>query len=231
MNGYSNTLVYADSAYTNIRCFYVAMTGKVDGITISNGHINYTEGDYTGGGGAYVTTNGIIQNCYFVNNTASNQGAAYAYQGGGGANVFGSGLISNCLFVGNRAAQGAGAAWHYGAGGAVLMKIGRVLDSTMISNYAQGNGSAIRSISGSDIISNCFASYNTSANLSGVVNMDSSGAQLLNSVISNNTGNTYGAGVVVSAAGIVRDCKIVYNNGGLRAGGLEMGPGSYVSNW
>lgn len=228
LNGYFNTLVYADSAQTNIRCFYVANTGVVDGITISNGHINYVAGDYTGGGGAYVATNGIIQNCYFVNNTASNQGALYFYQGGGGANVHGNGLISNCLFVGNRAAQGAGAPWHYGVGGAVLLNSGRVLDSIMISNYAQGNGAAIRSINGSDIISNCFASYNTSANLSGVVSIDANGAKLLNSVISNNTGNTYGAGV--AGGGIVRDCTIVNNNGGLRAGGMEIGGGGYVSN-
>lgn len=157
LNGYSNTLVYADSAQTNLRCFYVANTGVVDGITISNGHIDYIAGDYAGGGGAYVTTNGTIQNCYFVNNSASNQlSGAYLYQGGGGANVFGNGLISNCLFVGNRAVQGVGAGWTYGTGGAVLMNNGRVLDSIMISNYAQSYGSGIRSVSGVDIISNCF---------------------------------------------------------------------------
>lgn len=217
MNGYSNTLVYAGWPTWTTRCFYVTRTGIVDGFTISNGHY-YGNNDYSGGGGAWVATNGLVQNCYFVNNICSNAGA---YTGGGGAYVAARGIVSNCLIFSNMCYDGGDGAYSGNGGGVMVGASAYVLSCQIISNYLSGYGGGGVYFFGSGVVSNCLIAYNRSAVRTGggaeLNNVDQ--GQLINCVVSNNSANEDGGGAALVNRGLMRDCVVV-NNYAREGGGI-----------
>jgi hypothetical protein len=216
MNGWSNTLVYLDwPAYTS-RCFYVS-NSVVDGFAVSNGHF-YSSASVPGGGGAFIASNGLMQNCYFVGNVAS---STYNYGSGGGGAYINKGMVSNCIFFTN-CALGSPSTYS-GNGGAIDVSAGYVLNCTIISNYCAYHGGGINASSA--IISNCpMIAYNR--------NLNSAGGGLYGSgtcmvcVIRNNSG--FGGGGAYWG-GLIADCVIINNTEGSSAtggGGLYLSSGS-----
>lgn len=213
VNGYTNTFVYADwPAYTT-RCFYVVNTGTLDGFTVSNGHF-YGSNDYLGGGGAYVATNGIIQNCFFGNNVCSNSGK---YSGGGGVYAGSNAVISNCIFVLNKVYQPSGGSTIIFGGGVHGRYCSKIIDSTIISNYAVNGGGGVYMQGKNTIISNCFIADNSGSPGAGAV-METPGQLLVDSVISNNSSSGSAAGIFNYAN--VLNCLIINNRAGSTAGGI-----------
>ena len=220
VSGWTNTLVYADYPNCTTRVFYVACTGEVVGFTISNGY-NITS---LGGGGAHVTTNAVIRNCYFVNNSSTNV-TSWTAGSGGGVWVGGGSMstVSNCLFVSNQV--------FCGAGGGIYLNDGYALGCTVLSNRASGSGSYYYLWNGGGIhqngglISNCHVAFNYCQGYGGGIRGT---LRVVNSVISNNSVGNGGGGISEqSTSGYIKDCIIINN----QAGGLEFHHGNnWVSN-
>lgn len=114
----------------------------------------------TGGGIQIINSNSIISDSSFLNNTGRVWGGA----------IFSLSNISilNCMFVNNSAAMDGGAVYTSSSQGPSIE------DSTFLSNNAEATGGAIRSSSGSPVISNCFFGNNSSGNGGALYENDSS---------------------------------------------------------
>ena len=153
-----------DMAGSNIRAFYVTASGvTIKDLTIKNAHSN------DGMAGAiYFSSSGTVENCNFINNSASMYGGAMyggsavncnfegnsvtSSRGCGGAMYNGSAV--NCIFTGNTAGYGAGAMYRGSAvncnfvdnsasiiGGAMLF--GSAVNCNFVGNSAKVHGGAM----------------------------------------------------------------------------------------
>ena len=153
-----------DMAGSNIRAFYVTASGvTIKDLTIKNAHSN------DGMAGAiYFSSSGTVENCNFINNSASMYGGAMYggsavncnFEGNsvtssrscGGAMYNGSAV--NCIFTGNTAGYGAGAMYRGSAvncnfvdnsasiiGGAMLF--GSAVNCNFVGNSAKVHGGAM----------------------------------------------------------------------------------------
>ena len=84
VNGPATTLICGSNSMS---CIYLANGAILSGFTLTNGLLNAFSAK---GGGAYcASTNTVITNCVFINNSASQGGGAY------------SGTLINCMLQGN----------------------------------------------------------------------------------------------------------------------------------
>ncbi|MGX8694494.1 MAG: right-handed parallel beta-helix repeat-containing protein, partial [Methanobrevibacter sp.] len=132
---------------------------------------NFVNNHAIGAGGAIWSASGSVEDCIFVNNTASNGGAIWIDYGSvincnftnnnatisGGAVYFnGNGEVTNCNFTNNSASD-----W----GGAIYMYSGSVEYCNFVNNHAIGAGGAIWSASGS--VEDCNFTNNTATSSDG----------------------------------------------------------------
>ena len=170
--------------------------------TISNISFRNNNGE-NGGAMMNSSSNITINDCKFISNTTTKEhssGAIYgegyasctinrsvfdSNNGGGIAAFRGSYSVDRCVFVGNT---------NNGYGGAAYMRIGNltVRNSVFVSNSSDGHGGAIYIVhenneSSANIYNSTF--YNNTAIQSGNA-IYGSGATIINSIFSNNTGST-----------------------------------------
>ena len=107
VNGYASTVIEGqwDSASTNgpgsIRCAWIGDGAALNGFTLRNGATrggNFITTDLQYGGGAWLSTNGVISDCVLSNN--------FARWGGGGVAF---GRVNNCFLTYNSSQYGGGA--------------------------------------------------------------------------------------------------------------------------
>jgi len=253
MNGWSNTLVYADWPTYTTRVFSVANTGVLDGFAISNGHVfGYTNSSGTNhvfGGGAYIAASATVQNCYFTYNVCSNVGygvgsggggifasnatvrncyfvtnTVYAGQGGGGGLFWGVAVIDNCDFIMNSTAMDLG----YGGGLFIKDSGGRLWNSRIISNTAYAQGGGVLANNSACTFSNCTIAFNRAGTQGGGVNIGSS-VHMTDCVISKNVGNP-GGGVYAYNDQIFKNCQIVNNSSAGLGGGINLSYAGVLTN-
>ena len=113
-----------DMAQSGHRAFYITTAG----VTIKN--LTIKNANYEGSGGAiYFSQSGTVENCNFINNTATDGGAVYFRD---------EGNVRNCNFTNNKAT--ANRCW----GGAVFFwGEGNVRNCNFINNTANPDGGAV----------------------------------------------------------------------------------------
>ncbi|WP_296885873.1 Ig-like domain repeat protein, partial [uncultured Methanobrevibacter sp.] len=113
-----------DMAQSGHRAFYITTAG----VTIKN--LTIKNANYKGSGGAiYFSQSGTVENCNFINNTATDGGAVYFRD---------KGNVTNCNFTNNKAT--ANRCW----GGAVFFwGEGNVRNCNFINNTANPDGGAV----------------------------------------------------------------------------------------
>lgn len=139
-----------------------------------------------GGGG--VTLNGArIQNSLIIGNTSGSRGGS----GGGGVNVEGAAsIVSNCIIQGNSCVTTAGSS---GIGGGIRLGTGGLATHCIISenNSHHGGGAAVHH------------------------------GNLVKSIVSNNQSTAFGGGVYQqSGSGMTSECLITHNTSGDGGGGV-----------
>ena len=136
-----SSAAYGGAIYMkNWTCSEHPTAGRIDGCVFSNCTAA------TSGGAVYAQTAGLVRNCGFAGNQASNGGALYVEKSRRGLSV-----VSNCTFTGNTAVDA-----RYGAGGAVF-GWSNVVDSVFTANTAAYRGGAVINVEnlvGSTLTSN-----------------------------------------------------------------------------
>lgn len=212
VNGWSNTLVYADWPSYTTRVFYVVNTGVLDGFTISNGH--WWGNATLGGGGAFIASSSTVQNCYFTYNACSNT----ADVGGGGGAYTATAKVHNCYFVSNIIFKGLG-------GGGVFCQGTLITNSYFIMNHAAnasayGGGMYLQYARCTNRLWNCFIISNTVVGYAGGIYAENGGGTILNCTIAcNRAGNSGGGGGIAWLVDMT-DCVISNNYAGTGAGGI-----------
>ena len=186
-------------------------------------------GNSAGNGGAINTYSGTVENCKFVNNTATFYGGAVYIQGngtvtnsnftentalvGGALYLLNENSVTNCNFVNNSAAYNGGAIWMY---------YGNIENSTFTDNKATNNesyGGAIFIFSGS--IENCNFTNNTATYDGGAVYFYSNGT-VTNCNFADNTAFEYGGAVYLPYNGTVTKCNFVNNSATFYGGAVYL---------
>ncbi|HKQ40084.1 MAG TPA: PKD domain-containing protein [Verrucomicrobiae bacterium] len=213
VNGPLMTIVEGSSSPPT-RCAYLTNGASLSGFTLTNGWVQHSISDYSGGG-AY---GGTLTNCMLVGNSAQNgAGAAlctlnnctlagnYADNYGGGAH---GSILESCTLTNNHALFGGGAyqctlnncavrdnTAIYGGGG-VSDSVAN--NSRLSGNLAQDGGGAFQSK-----MNNCSLSRNTAQTQGGGANT----CALNNCIITGNSA-VYGGGV---NEGAMTNCIAYYN--------------------
>ncbi len=210
INGNGNVIIDANH---KSRIFVIAQGANVTlkGITFVNANSTILpNGDQTGHGGSIFANGEVhIDNCNFIDNTAT-------YGNGAGVFIKGSGsTITNSYFKNNRALNNGNDG--IGAGAAVFIVDAnnvKISHTTFVDNYAGLNGGAIASKDGftNCTIINCTFEHNTANGSAGAVGMQGTNFKMYNSTFKynearglfNETGTTphypgNGGGIVVRA--------------------------------
>jgi len=181
-------------------------------------------------GGLYMD-GGVATGCLFSNNVS-------IYKGGG-AHLYGGGLITNCTFSGNNARYGGGVCVQTGTvanclmfsnttrandgGGAYLTGTNALLmNCTSSWNSAAANGGGVAINYG--LVTNCVINNNYAQNGGGVYMANTS--TLANCIIAGNSNldGAVGGGINCSTLnGLVINCQITSNRGGIYGGGFSYG--------
>jgi parallel beta-helix repeat protein len=212
-NGPTGTIIKGNSPRGDaaVRCAYVAAGCVLDGFTLSNGATR-AAGDTAkeqSGGGAWCESGGMISNCWFVSNTASQGGAAYG------------GTLSTCTLLRNVASGSGGGAYQ-----------ATLRDCTVVSNRAaNGGGAASCVLNGSALTNNtgttaaggayqctlvaCTVAVNMAADGGGTYQATVVGCTLAGNSASGNGGGSY--------LGTLTNCTLVANSAAYYGGGAYQG--------
>ncbi len=212
------------------------------GFDVNNGRVvrsvvsNCTAGN---GGGAYVTSNSVLEQCLIVSNRASSTGggirnngsATYidctvssnyaSYQAGGFFLVGGfSAVISNCLIEANSATRYSAASSGYG-GGFYALGGDRIVGCTIRNNTAGDAGGGARTSSGA-VWERCVFQSNLAENTGGGLHIfATAGITARDCLIAGNSAQTNGGGIYSEvSAWNLWNCTIVANSAGGTGGGL-----------
>ena len=183
-----------DMNESNIQVFKVTAFGvTIKNLTINNANYN------DNGGAICFTKSGTVENCNFINNTASNGGAIYF----GYDYVFSEygirGTVENCNFINNKVAS------VEGDGGAICMHSGTITNCNFVNNFAW-NGGAVNM--GSGTVVNCsFA--NNSVGSAVLVRGDS---EVINCNFTNNSASWQGGAIDFMSCGNVTGCNFINNS-------------------
>src|SRR5258708_3007102 len=192
VNGSSVTMIDGGKVR---RCAYLADGVVLTGFTLTNGN------SANGGGVFCISTNVLISNCLFINNTAGSGGGAY------------SGTLTNCTLTGNTCP---------GTGGNGAGASGCILNNCMLTGNVTGmtfpNGTGATSGAGANncTLNNCTLSgnkaYGAGAIGGGAYNSILNGFTLANGYAD------YGGGGAYSCA--LTNCTVSGNSSGYGGGGV-----------
>ena len=219
VNGPALTAIegFATNDISAIRCVYLTNNAVMIGFTLTNGATiqgNDYVHEWNGGGAWCESSNVVVSNCFFVNNTAQGDGGGvyggtlldctftnnYGYDGGGAM----SGSLDHCTLLNNRS--------YYGGGACNSTLTSCTLTGNFTytdSDYTANGGGA----SGCTL-ANCVLTGNISNNGGGA-----SGCTLVNCVLAGNTSDgVYFAGGGGASGSTLVNCTVVGNNS-VNAGG------------
>ena len=207
-----------DMAGSTIRAFSVSASGVIiKNLTIKN--VNYN-----GNGGAiYFSSSGTVENCNFINNTATGDNSY-----GGAVYFSSSGTVENCNFINNTATG------DYSYGGAVYFySNGNVANCNFINNKVTGDynygGAIYFSSSGTTHeVRNCNFSNNTASNGDGGVIYFNNHGEVTKCNFSNNKARWSGA-IYFRETGNVTNCNFTNNNVSFNGGAIKIFSGSVTN--
>jgi len=193
VNGMIKTIIDGGFPGKSNRCFYIDNGDKIDGFTIKHGYAHGSGGNMysDSGGGVYLRSGGIVQNCKICENT------------GGGVFFFRTkGIVQNCIICSNSETLKGGGVYYY---------MGGTIKNCVISNNsasASGGGIYFYRTRG-DIINSLI--YGNQAKLGGGIYCDDCGTIQNCTIINNYASDGYGGGVFCDDGGVVQN-SILYGN-------------------
>ena len=221
----------------------------VNGGLIQNCDILNNNSKYNGGG-AYISINGVFDNCYCQYNTSESGACFSLYNGGtisntyigfntalstgGGIEIESKGVVTNC-FIDNNIANGTSSVNTFAYGGGIsafgpntIISGCTISNNTSSSNVGSSYGGGIRCFDGVKI-SNCTISGNSCSNGNGG-GIEMYNSTIENSIIKNNLGYE-GGGIATKLSNNIRNCLIYNNTSKSNGGGLNVeGAGTNITN-
>lgn len=183
-----------------------------DAVHLTLKNITFINANVVGFGGAVSMETGhvYVDNCNFINNTASvNAGGISNY---GTEEEKGYLLVTNSLFVNNHAE-------HDGGALTTCYANSYIYNCTFISNSAHRDGGAIRvSVSGYADVKNCIFMYNHADEWGGAYYSWASNSEIDRCIFMNNTAGTNGGAVMISGNMTLTN-SIIVNNTSNETGG------------
>ena len=183
-----------------------------DAVHLTLKNITFINADVVGFGGAVSMETGhvYVDNCNFINNTASvNAGGISNY---GTEEEKGYLLVTNSLFVNNHAE-------HDGGAVTTCYANSYIYNCTFISNSAHRDGGAIRvSVSGYADVKDCIFMYNHADEWGGAYYSWASNSKIDRCIFMNNTAGTNGGAVMISGNMTLTN-SIIVNNTANETGG------------
>lgn len=178
---------------------------RSDAVHLTLKNITFINANVVGFGGAVSMETGhvYVDNCNFINNTASvNAGGISNY---GTEEEKGYLLVTNSLFVNNYAG-------HDGGAVTTCYANSYIYNSTFISNSAHRDGGAIRvSVAGYADVKDCVFMYNHADEWGGAYYSWASNSQIDRCIFMNNTAGTNGGAVMISGNMTLTNSIIVNN--------------------
>ncbi len=229
--------------YSGVRCAYVANGARLSGFTLRDG-TSLSFSTAIGGGGAFVDSNGIVEDCVVTNCTAQS--------GGGGVFCRANGLAIECTVVGNYTDGDGGGVYLYGAeaalrrsavshnatgvagegGGVCVYDGGRVEDCTVEGNTTGGSGGGIF-VNKGGTVGDCLIQSNRCHQSGGGIALNKGGQADRCRVVGNSAeagGAGDGGGVDIVQEGLLRNSLIYDNTATYRGGGVRLRYGGTVEN-
>ena len=185
---------------------------RSDAVHASFKNITFINANVSGFGGAISMETGhvYVDNCQFINNTASvNAGGISNY---GTADQKGYLFVNNSLFVNNYAG-------HDGGAITTCYANSDIYNCVFISNSAHRDGGAIRvSVEGYGNVQDCIFMYNHADEWGGAYYSWSGTSNIDRCIFLNNTAGTNGGAIMVSGDIDISNSIIVNNSGGETGG-------------
>lgn len=185
---------------------------RSDSVHVTFKNITFINANVEGFGGAISMETGhvYVDNCNFINNTASvNAGGISNY---GNEKTKGYLFVNNSLFVNNYAG-------HDGGAITTCYANSDIYNCVFISNRAHRDGGAIRvSVQGYGNVQDCIFMYNHADEWCGAYYSWSGTSNINRGIFLNNTAGTNGGAVMVSGNIELANSIIMNNNGGETGG-------------
>jgi len=183
-----------------------------DSVHVTFKNITFINADVKGFGGAISMETGHVwvDNCIFINNTASvNAGGISNY---GNENIRGELHVNNTLFINNHGG-------HDGGAITTCYADSYIYNTVFINNSAHRDGGAIRvSVSGYGDVKDCIFMFNHADEWGGAYYSWSGTSNIEKCIFLNNTAGTNGGAVMVSGNINLKNSIIMNNNGGETGG-------------
>ncbi|WP_407380375.1 Ig-like domain repeat protein [Methanobrevibacter sp.] len=180
----------------------------------------------SGDGGAIRIDSGSVDNCTFVNNSASNYGGAIRFDD--------EGNVNNCVFVNNSVSSGSGGAIYFYDSDVnmdyYVPDISKrvVNNCTFVNNSASNYGGAVRFNAGG-IVDNCTFVNNRASTYGGSVDFYLKGS-VANSNFTNNVALNRGGAIRFYDEGTVGNCTFINNSASDSGGAVYFRYESKVTN-
>ena len=213
----------------------------VEGLTITNGHVDDSSGEYKGGGVyCYESSSPTITSCTFLANGATSQ--QYVTRGGGMCNDLRCNpVVSNCVFNDNVADWGSGMANtqqsnptittctftenHANSGGGIAnfeQSVPIVIDCTFAANYADWAGGGMYNVESAPLVTDCVFAGNWSSKNTGGMFTYAGSATVTDCTFVGNWAEEFGGGMRnLECSPTVKDCTFSLNAAGLYGGGMN----------
>ena len=199
----------SENAYHVVYCNSVSAQTVLDGVTVTGGNANLSDG-----GGMYnISSSPGLINCIFSGNRAD-------YDGGGMYNNSSSPSLTNCTFSSNSADYGGGMR-NYGANPTLV-------DCYFSGNSAESSGGGMHNYNSSPSLVNCTFRGNSSIDNGGGMFIDSY-TSLINCLFTGNNASDSGGGICgVYSDGYLTNCVFSGNNATNNGGGLYFYDGNSI---
>ena len=187
---------------------------RSDDVHLTLRNITFINGltDNFGGAISIETGHVYVDNCIFINNTATENTNAGAISNYGTAEKRATLMVNNSLFINN-------VAYHDGGAITTCYASSNICNSVFINNSADRDGGAIRvSIYGYGEVSDCIFMYNYAKEWGGAYYSWSGTSNIKRCIFMNNTAGTNGGAVMVSG-NLNLESSIIVNNTGGETGG------------
>lgn len=200
--------------------------GVIDGINFINGYVTGSVEENNDGGGALrlASSNQIVRNCTFSNNTST------AERGAGAIFIwFGSGqLVENCVFNNNthtysEISNGGGAihVWNTNV---------TIKNCQFNNNSSTSAGGAIYTWGNNLTIEKCIFEDNTSQNSGGAIHNNNNDFKVFNSVFKTNTSISNGGAINNNDTSHIVNCLFQENTTGNLGGAISNNEELYLTN-
>jgi len=209
-----------ENSYNVIRICDGSPEAVLDGLTITAGNANGSDG-YHGGGGIFNRYGRMtLTSCRITGNYADTAGTGeYDMIGGGGIYNGRSMTLTNCTIAYNSVK-----AWYIMQGGGGIFGGGMTLTNcAFIGNSTGGDGGGMYSVDGGSTLINCTFIGNSAGN-GGGFSSDYGNVTLANCMFSENSAGSQGGGLFNSHFGsTVSNCAFINNTAGGMGGGVGSG--------